>query len=490
MKKINILSLALAMGLIVSGCGGKTEGLTLLDNQALISQSFINNEKITNIGDPYLVEENGRYYVTATCDGRGYDIYSCDDLMSWKKEGRIFSSSAKEGWVRSSLWQPQLVIGDDGKYYLYYCGNNDKNSLRIGVAVADTITGPYKDVYDHPLVEFGVATIDPYLFKDDDGKMYLYFSRDCSENIIKGYNTSQIYVIEMADYVTIKEGAKAERLITPEQDWELLNGNFRWNEGPDMLKLDGKYYLFYSGGFYGDSTYSIGYAVSDSPMGPFAKYENNPVIASTDVTSGPGNNSFFLDKTGKELYNCYHTHTIKSIGGGNRKVTVDRCGFRSDGSFYMNGPTTTYQTPVLGSSNFTKLDVAGVSVTGAPADADLSVLTDGETLNSKNESLYEWSADKNDDLSISFSFSEKTDLNCIYIYGTKDATKTVASFDIIFDEGKIAGVSVPVNSEAPTVLYFNNVLTESVKIVPVDYGEASGFALSEVIFYNFADQVE
>ena len=231
----------------------------------------------------------------------------------------------------------------------------------------------------------------------------------------------------------------------------------------------------------------MGYAVSDSPMGPFEKYENNPIIASTDATSGPGNNSFFMDKTGKELYNCYHTHTVKSIGGGNRKVTIDRCGFRADGTFYMNGPTTTYQTPVMGSSSFTKLDVTGVTVAGAPADADFSVLVDGETLNSKNEYLYEWSAEKRDGLELSFSFAEKTDLNCIYIYGTKDATKAINSFDIVFDEGKIEGVNVPVNSEAPTALYFEHVLTESVKIVPVDYGEATGFALSEVCFYNFAE---
>ena len=43
--------------------------------------------------------------------------------------------------------------GNDGKYYLYYCGNNDNNSLRIGVAVADSITGPYKDALNHPFIK-------------------------------------------------------------------------------------------------------------------------------------------------------------------------------------------------------------------------------------------------------------------------------------------------------------------------------------------------
>ena len=181
MKKAKILTAVAACAIAVSGCSapGVSE-ISLKDASEIVSQGYINTEQISNIGDPYLVTENGRYYVTATCDGNGYDMWSSDDLRDWHKEGRIFSKSSKEGWVRSSLWQPQVVIGNDGKYYLYYCGNNDNNSLRIGVAVADSITGPYRDALDEPLLPYNVATIDPNLFIDDDGRMYLYFSRDCS----------------------------------------------------------------------------------------------------------------------------------------------------------------------------------------------------------------------------------------------------------------------------------------------------------------------
>ena len=153
MKKTRIIATTLTTcALMVSGCSAPE--IVLKDASEIISMGYINQEKIANIGDPYLVTENGKYYVTATCDGRGYDIYSSDNLSDWTREGRIFYSSSKEGWVRTSLWQPQIVIGNDGKYYLYYCGNNDNNSLRIGVAVADSITGPYKDALDHPLLPY------------------------------------------------------------------------------------------------------------------------------------------------------------------------------------------------------------------------------------------------------------------------------------------------------------------------------------------------
>ncbi|MCR5669991.1 MAG: glycoside hydrolase family 43 protein [Butyrivibrio sp.] len=482
MKKNKILSAMTACALMVSGCAAPE--ITLLDASEIISQGYINKEVISNIGDPYLVTENGKYYVTATCDGKGYDIYSSEDLANWNKEGRIFSSSAKEGWVRTSLWQPQIVIGNDGKYYLYYCGNNDDSSLRIGVAVADSITGPYEDALDHPLLPYDYATIDPNLFTDDDGRMYLYFSRDCSENIVNGHHTSQLYCIEMDGYTGIKEGADPVLVATPEQEWEFASGDYLWNEGPDILKHKGKYYLFYSSGCYADSTYSIGYAVSDSPMGPFTKYDKNPVIASTENVSGPGNNSFFKTLDGKELYTCYHTHTIKLIAGGNRKVTIDRCGFREDGSFYINGPTTSFQTPYSGHGNLEKIDVKNVTAEGTLEGRSPMALIDGETLNSRNEDAYEWRSEKSEKVYAEFDFGQTRVINCIYIYGSANKDYEVNGLNVIFDDGAIKNVSVKACEEGPLVLYFDNKETSGVRIEVADFGSAAGLGLSEVLFYK------
>ncbi len=475
-----------ACSLLFSGCAAPE--VSLKDASGIISRGYINREKISNIGDPYLVTENGKYYVTATCDGKGYDIYSSDDLSDWNKEGRIFSSSSTEGWVRSSLWQPQIVKGNDGKYYLYYCGNNDNNSLRIGVAVSDTITGPYKDALDHPLLPYGIATIDPNLFADDDGRMYLYFSRDCSENVVDGYHTSQLYCVEMEDYTHIKEGPDPVLVSTPSQEWEFRSGDYRWNEGPDILKHDGKYYLFYSGGCYADETYAIGYAVSDSPMGPFEKYDMNPVIASTDKVSGPGNNSYFKTLDGKELYTCYHTHTIKLIGGGNRKVTIDRCGFREDGSFYINGPTTTYQTPFSGHTPLEKVEISAVTAAGTMEGRSPNALTDGETLNSRNEDAYEWRAARGDNIYAEFDFGSKKGIDCIYLYGSSDRKYEAKNITVVFDSGKIENICVKAETEEPLVLHFDRVETQKVRIEVAEYGEAEGFGLSEVLFYNSNDE--
>jgi hypothetical protein len=57
---------------VVSGCAAPE--INLKDASGIISQGYINKEKISGIGDPYLVTENGKYYVTATCDGKGMGL--------------------------------------------------------------------------------------------------------------------------------------------------------------------------------------------------------------------------------------------------------------------------------------------------------------------------------------------------------------------------------------------------------------------------------
>ncbi|MDO4189945.1 MAG: family 43 glycosylhydrolase, partial [Lachnospiraceae bacterium] len=339
---------------------------------------------------------------------------------------------------------------------------------------------------------------------------------------------SQIYCVEMGDYTHLKEGTKPVLLLSPNQEWELVTGDYRWNEGPHVLKKDGTYYLFYSGGCYADKTYSMGYATSASPMGPFEKYEHNPIIASTDDVSGPGNNSFFVTRDGKELYNCYHTHTIKIIGGGNRKVTFDRCGYRADGTFYMNGPTTTYQAPISGLGDLDKVDNYSeyayiikndgkyisksaldlASDMGKPEAGEylmerLLSLTDGETLNSKNEEMYEWSvySDTNDSSSdlngemipaaagFKIGFDATETINCIYLYGTNRQNFVPEQIEIFFDNNKKLGtddlcIKVPAGQAEPVVLSFESVNTASVTVAVKDFGNADGFALSDVAFYR------
>lgn len=470
--------------ILLAGCGAKQ--IELKDASELSAYTYTNGNQITNIGDPYVLTYDGAYYCTATETGTVYNLYRSENLQSWEQVSTFFRTSGTESWVRGSLWQPQIVVGNDGKFYLYYCGTNDDQSLRIGVASADSIEGPYTDVHGTPLFDFGYATIDPNFYMDDDGKMYLYYSRDCSENVVDGHHVSQIYVTQMSSYTEVMEGAQHIQLLTPEQQWELLNNaEYQWNEGPDVLKHDGTYYLFYSGGFYGDKSYSMGYATSDSPLGPFTKYEGNPIISSTENVSGPGNNSFFYSIDGNQLMNAYHTHTVTVLAGGNRKLTIDTCGWLEDGTFYMNGPTSTMQPLPAGISAMEKITAPCTITASSTARGDVNNLMDNVFSTTPLYAEREWCAEDGKKASVTITFDEEQEIDCLFLYRGYEDNATPEKIKVKFSDGsEISNVSFTSDPAEAAVLYFDTVTTSSITIEATDLGSAKRFALAEISAYR------
>lgn len=79
---------------------------------------------------------------------------------------------------------------------MHYSARWGKNqSLRIGVATANSPGGPFMDVFNRPLFDFGYAAMDGHVLIDDDGSKYFYCPRDCSENVIDGSERFIVYHI-------------------------------------------------------------------------------------------------------------------------------------------------------------------------------------------------------------------------------------------------------------------------------------------------------
>jgi GH43 family beta-xylosidase len=134
----------------------------------------------------------------------------------------------------------------------------------------------------------------------------------------------------MADPVTV--GGPWQPLFTADPfSWEGLV-----NEGPWMMVRGGVYYLMYSGGSYDRPIYAIGYATSDSPMGPFTKSEQNPILH-TDAANdffGPGHHSVTVGPDGA-LWMFYHTK-VKVEVSGERRIRRNRIAFTDDGRLYVD----------------------------------------------------------------------------------------------------------------------------------------------------------
>jgi len=302
------------------------------------------NPLLPEAADPCVIRTtDGKYYLYPTHGKEGFKVWSSDDLVHWKDEGFAYRPT-ETSWARGNFWAPD-VVEHNGKFYLYYTGALElkEGGQRIGVAVSDRPTGPFEEVLKEPLLNYGYAVIDAELLIDDDGRKYLYYAKDCSTNPVGGRKESHIYVVEMNDDLVSVKGEPV-LLLRPDQEWEMHSGNVLWNEAPLVFKRKGTYYLLYSANFFGGRRYSVGYAVSASPLGPFVKSADNPILCAKDPqVSGPGHNDVALSPDGSEWFIVYHTHMDPQTGGGRRQVCIDRMGFRGDGSIFVDGPTITEQ---------------------------------------------------------------------------------------------------------------------------------------------------
>jgi beta-xylosidase len=304
-----------------------------------------------DVADPFVLTHDGTYYLYGTSARDGYKVWSSKDLVHWTAHGYCFRRNANT-WGRDLFWAPSALYRD-GKFYLYYsCRGRvapGQNSHRICVAVADSPLGPFKEART-PLFDIGQATIDAHPFVDDDGKGYIYYSLDHAENrTADGKNISELYVLPLApDLLSVPEAAKPTFCSRPDTAWE----GSEWNEAPYVFKYDDTYVLMYSARGFFDPRYSVGYATARSPLGPWTKAPENPVLRRTDDVSGTGHNCVARSPDGTEWFCVYHVH--KNITGGNdRRLAVDRMKItkNADGSIKLRvqGPTHTPQPLPSGS---------------------------------------------------------------------------------------------------------------------------------------------
>lgn len=288
---------------------------------------------ITKIGDPQILLFEGKYYCYATSHDEGFCVWESDDLVNWSSS---LCFRAIESWGKSHFWAPEVVY-HNGKFVMHYSAmSRELNSLRIGVAVSNSPKGPFKDVHGRPFFDFGYAAIDGSVLICEEGNFF-YYSRDCSENIINGVHTSQLYCIRLDETLTETVG-EAQLMTTPTEPFELkslaLADPFIWNEGPNVIRLNGKYVMNYSANCYSTNDYAICVATADSPMGPWKKSVNNPVLSCRKELFGSGHNAFFTTKEG-ELYTAFHIQTDPEHPSGDRRVVIGKVEFSErDGDIF------------------------------------------------------------------------------------------------------------------------------------------------------------
>ena len=289
------------------------------------AENTYTNPVIGEIGpaDPSVIFFEGKYYLYPTGDCKSYHVYTSFDLVHWTKGGRVFQSDA------TPLWAPDVFFSPtDNRFYLYYSANR-----RVGVAAADTPLGPFED--QSILVD---KAIDAHMFRDHDGKLYLYYVK------LPGF---RIFVQEM-DSPLKKKDVDPIHILHPTEPWETKRGAV--TEGPWMLNEKGRYYLLYSGTAASSLDYAIGYATARSPTGPFVKYFGNPIVKRGDRALGPGHGCVVKDRKGN-LWSVYHQQKDDSQPW-NRFICIDPLWFDEKGILHGKATRgTPQQAPVAESGN-------------------------------------------------------------------------------------------------------------------------------------------
>lgn len=257
--------------------------------------------------DPHVILHEGVYYLYPTCGGKGYEVFTSTNLVEWKHRGRCFEDQ------RGGVWAPDVFhhARGDGRFYLYYTVG-PLNHKQVGVAVADNPLGPFED--KQILVE---NAIDAHLFEDWGGALYLYYT-----DVARG---NRIFVQPMKNPLRMKGEPKL--VIQPAAPWETARG--RVTEAPWMLKRADTYYLMYSGSGADGPQYAIGYATSDSPLGPFEKHPGNPIVKEGGGVFGPGHHCV-VEGPGGELWMVYHQKKSDEPGW-ERFLALDPLWFDDDG---------------------------------------------------------------------------------------------------------------------------------------------------------------
>ncbi len=299
----------------------------------LLDRSYTNPVQ-AGCADPVVLRHQGKYYAytTHTPDYprmvRGIRLHTSTDLVNWKDEGFVLKN--EDSWGNSRFWAPDIVE-KDGTFHLYYAADE-----RMCVATAKSPTGPFRQEKREPMLPESIR-IDGHVFEDDDGQRYFYYVTFNDGNEIWGGKLND-------DLFTVDPGT-LRLMVKPDQPWE----RHQWpvTEGAEMLKHKGTYYLTYSGSHFENPEYAVGYATSGSPLGPWKKYQFNPVMKSTAYARGTAHHCFTESPDGKEIFIVYHRHNSLTETEP-RQLSIDRVRFVPDPSggpdiLEIHGPTSSPQ---------------------------------------------------------------------------------------------------------------------------------------------------
>ena len=264
-----------------------------------------NDSNQMRIGEDGKIPANNGYEYINTLN-----CYSSKDMVNWTDEG-IIPVAGKKGpasWAKNS-WAPAVAyknINGKDKFFIYFADNGSGS----GVLEGDSPTGPFHDPLGKQLISRSTPNcaqvpwlFDPAVLVDDDGQGYLYFGGIGEAEDRE--HPKCIRVVKLGDDMISLAGDPVEiDAPAPFEDSGInkIDGKYyysyctNWNAGPTTKVL---------------GTASIAYMVSDTPMGPWSEAKcvlKNPGAFFNKLPSNNlNNNHHCMLQRGDKLYMFYHS---------------------------------------------------------------------------------------------------------------------------------------------------------------------------------------
>jgi beta-xylosidase len=313
---------------------------------------FLNEPLVTGIytADPSAHVFNGRLFVYPSHDidagvkpddlgshfaMRDYHVFSMDRVGGRVTDHGVALDIKDVPWAGRQMWAPDAAE-KGGRYYLYFPVKDKEDVFRIGVAVGSAPQGPFKA---QPAPIKGTFSIDPSVFRDSDGRHYLYFGGIWGGQLQRwatgSYVAKDVYPARDQPAISARVARLGDDMLglaESPRDVVLLDENGkplvaadngrRFFEGSWLHKYNGTYYFSYSTG----DTHFIMYATAKSPYGPFTVRGRilEPVLGWT-------NHHSIVEFQGK-WYLFYHDAQVSKGQTHLRNIKVTELKYRPDGS--------------------------------------------------------------------------------------------------------------------------------------------------------------
>ncbi len=256
-----------------------------------------------NIRDPYIIIENGKYYMYGTrgplCWGDaphpdcGFDVYVSEDLVNWSEPKCIFKRS-DDFWGTHNFWAPE-VHKYKGKFYMFATFKSCTACRGTQILVSDTPDGEFTPHSTSPITPLDWECLDGTFYTEPDGTPYMIFCHEWLQ-----VRNGEMCAVRLSDDLTHAVGEPILLFRASEPEWATKDADSYVTDGPFMYRTSsGRLIMMWSSHYSAGYCEALAYSDNGSILG---KWTQDPRLL---FGKDGGHGMIFKTLEGKLMFACH-----------------------------------------------------------------------------------------------------------------------------------------------------------------------------------------